>query len=487
MKRLFFLISLTLLLIPVVGQQKVDTKVTAKAATPWLVNGILYQIYLRSFTPEGTIKAAAKILPQIADLGVTVIYLSPINLMDSDMDKKYWSKRQKLSAQNNPKNPYRIKDFRKIDPEFGTEKDLREFVAKAHELNLKILLDVVLYHTGPTCVLMKDPSFYKRDENGNIRQNLWNFLVLDYSNPELRSYMTETLAYWIKKFDIDGYRCDVSFGVPLDFWEESRLVLEKIKPDIAMLAESSHNPIEQYKAFDASYSFPWYDTMVRVMTQSAPASDLKAIWKKLQTPTDYIQLPEDSLTLFSLTPNNYFPGYIKGSRFIRCSDNHDLNRAWVVFGEKGSRAIDVLNFTIDGIPFIYNGQEIGDATPQDLFAYWPKIRWEAKTLPAQKEQINWYKKLIQMRKKEPVFVNGETIWLENDRPESVLAFKRQNASTSIISVINFSNREISVNIKLSDKNKSYANIMDDDCNKVSTTNQINISLKGFGYFVGKEF
>jgi glycosidase len=119
----------------------------------------MYQIALRSFTPEGTLFAAMKRLPSVAELGVTVIYVCPLALADDDPRQEYWSPRQKASGTNNPRNPYRIKDHGRVDPEYGTEADLRDFVAAAHDLNLRVLLDLVYFHCGPTSVLADKPGF----------------------------------------------------------------------------------------------------------------------------------------------------------------------------------------------------------------------------------------------------------------------------------------------------------------------------------------
>ena len=125
------------------------------------INGeTLYQIFLRPFTPEGTIAAAEKQLPEVADLGVKILYLCPVAVADDDMDQENWSPRQIASGCNNPRNPYRISDYTKIDPEYGTEDDMKSFIRTAHSLGMKVLLDLVYCHAGPS--FLKDhPGFAK--------------------------------------------------------------------------------------------------------------------------------------------------------------------------------------------------------------------------------------------------------------------------------------------------------------------------------------
>ena len=117
----------------------------ARPSPEWLTRGVMYQVWLRGFTPEGTLRAATKRLPSVAELGANILYLSPVCLQDDDMRQEFWSKRQMASGTNNPRNPYRIKDYNQVDPEYGNDADLREFVVTAHKLGLHVLLDLVYF------------------------------------------------------------------------------------------------------------------------------------------------------------------------------------------------------------------------------------------------------------------------------------------------------------------------------------------------------
>ena len=182
-----------------------------------LTEKVIYQIVFKMFTVDGTIKAAASRLEHVAALGVDIIYLSPFFEADDDMDRSAWSEWQIRSGMNNPKNPYRICDYFKIDPEYGDEADLKEFVDKAHRLGLKVIFDLVYMHCGPSKFVKEHPTFVQRDENGKIISSRYKFPYLDYNNPELREYMWSNMMYWVERFDVDGYRCDVADRVPLSF------------------------------------------------------------------------------------------------------------------------------------------------------------------------------------------------------------------------------------------------------------------------------
>jgi glycosidase len=400
------------------------TNLAASAARPapeWMARGVMYQVWLRSFTPEGTLKAAAKRLPEVADLGATIVYLCPVQLSDDDMRPEFWSTRQKASGTGNPRNPYRIKDYNAIDPEYGTEADLRAFVAEAHRLKLRVLMDMVYFHCGPTSPLLDRPGFVKRTPEGKPFTGSWNFPVLDFTSDGLREHLWANMERWVKEFDVDGFRCDVSDAVPLDFWTTARERLEKIRPDVGILAEGQRKE-DQIRAFDVNYSFTWYNAVRAVFEKGEPASSLRALWEKQRA-----ERP-------------------RGARFIRYTENHDLVndylRCDVVMGERGADAMAAVHFTLDGVPFVYNGQEIGDTSPQSIYANWA-VRWEAACLPKAKARLAFTKSLCALRGAEAAaLAGGEVVWLDNDRPESVLSFLRRGGGREILTVANLSNRKV---------------------------------------------
>ena len=161
----------------------------ARTAPEFLDRTVIYQLFLRSFTPQGTIKAAAGLLDHLAELGVDIVYLCPVAQSDDDERQSYWSKRQLASQLGNPKNPYRIKDFFRIDEEYGNDEDLLAFVRKAHNLGLKVMLDLVYLHCGPQAVFIEDqPDFVKRNPDASVLYGPWNFPLLNCESTVLREY-----------------------------------------------------------------------------------------------------------------------------------------------------------------------------------------------------------------------------------------------------------------------------------------------------------
>lgn len=438
--------------------------IQARTAPEWLTRGVMYQVWLRSFTPEGTLAAATKRLPEVAKLDASIVYLCPICLQDADMRQEFWSERQKGSGANNPRNPYRIADYNRVDPEYGSEDDLRAFVSEAHRLGLRVLLDLVYFHCGPTSVLMEHPEFFKHDASGQISTGEWHFPVLNFENRGLREYLWANMEHWIKDFDFDGFRCDVADKIPLDFWEEARVRLDALRPGVVILSEGQRKE-DQLRAFDLNYGFSWYSTSAGVFHKSKPASSLRAIWEEMARNRP------------------------RGARIMRYTENHDIvndrERADVVFSRRGANAMAVINFTLDGVPLLYNGQEIGDTTVQSIFARYP-IRWEAACLPEAKTRYAFFNGLCRMRRTEPVLTNGEVVWLDNDRPDAVVSFLRRSADGQIVCVMNLSNRRVETQVTLPEGAAgTFGAILKDGAEVDAAEKKLVIGVDGFGYFVGK--
>jgi glycosidase len=380
------------------GQDSAGAR-SARHSPGFLRQSVIYQVWMRSFTPEGTLKAAEAKLPHIAGLGANLIYLSPLMLQ---------------SKQGGYSNPYRISDYDRIDPEYGSEADLRSFVQAAHKLGLKVLMDIVYYHTAPDSVLLQHPAWYRHTADGTIELGRWRLPRPDFANAELRRYLIGNLVHWAKDVGVDGFRCDVAAGIPLDFWEQARRELDKVNPDLVMLAESDL-PEEQISAFDISYNFPWYEALLAVVRDGEPATRLRQQWE---------------------TMRKRFP---VGGRFLRLNDNHDRDRADVVFGQKGAVATTVLDFALDGIPFIYNGLEIGDATPTNHQAH-VAIRWDNARRFADRQRL--IQRLCALRKAESALNAGDVVWIDNSEPASVASFLRKKGDEEILAVVNLSNRKL---------------------------------------------
>jgi len=381
------------------------SQVPARTSPAWLRDGVIYEIFPRDFSPAGNLDGVTAGLDHLKDLGVTILWTMPIHPIGEKLRKGDFG------------SPYSVKDYYAVDPHYGTVDDYKRLVSEAHQRHLKVIMDLVINHTAWDNVLMQHPEFYKQDARGNVISPVpvWKDVAgLNYANPQLREYMIAMMTYWLKTCDIDGFRCDVASMVPNDFWESARAQLESVKPDIILLAEAS-KPDLLVKAFDIDYAWPMMATLNDVIIKGAPASKLRTTWEENQ---------------------RQFP---RGSLHMRMTDDHDEARAVSRYGAHGALAASALMFTLDGVPMLYNGMEVGDATESGDPALFEKVPvfWSPKDRPPLR-QI--YRSLIGLRKAYAPFRNGDVLWLHNSNENNLVTFKRTDGTNEFVVVINFSNR-----------------------------------------------
>jgi cyclomaltodextrinase len=379
----------------------------------WLRDGVIYEIFPRHFSAAGNLNGITEHLDELKNLGVTILWIMPIHPIGEKYRKGQFG------------SPYSIKDYYAVNPDYGTVADFKRLVSESHKRGLKVIMDIVANHTAWDSVMMKHPEFYKQDKDGKVIPPVpeWTDVAgLNYSNRELRAYITTMLEYWLKECDVDGFRCDVASMIPTDFWEQARIDLTRIKPDIMFLAEAS-KPELMVKAFDIDYSWPLHSTLNDVLVKGAPASNLRASW-------------EESLRQFP-----------KGALHMRISDDHDEARAVARFGIRGALAASVFMFSLDGVPLLYNGMEVGDATESGDPALFDKLQifWSPKERPPLRAI---YQDLIKLRKDYAPFRNDRVIWLRNSEEANLVTLMRLDEKDEFVVVVNFSNRAVSGRVEV---------------------------------------
>lgn len=414
LKRNFVRLATALVLISSRVWADVDVSTTTARPSPdWLRSGTIYEIYPRDFSVAGNLNSVTARLDELHSLGVNILWMMPIQPIGEKSRKGEFG------------SPYSIKDYYAVDPNYGTLDDFKKLVAGAHQRGMKVIMDLVANHTAWDSVLMAHPDFYKQNAQGHIIPPApeWTDVAgLNYTSPALREYMIAMMKYWIKEADADGFRCDVAYMVPMDFWEEVRDELTKDKPDIMLLAEAS-KPELLVKAFDIDYDWPLLHTMDKVLIDGAPASDLRRTWEDSRR-----RFPKDAL-------------------HMRVSDDHDEARAVARYGLNGALAASALMFTLDGVPLIYNGMEVGDATESGDPALFEKLNifWHPKGRP---QLRSIYHDLIQLRYQYAALRNSRVDWLHNSDGTKLVTFLRADDKDELLVVINFSNRPLTGKVDL---------------------------------------
>ncbi|MGM0408503.1 MAG: alpha-amylase family glycosyl hydrolase [Bacteroidota bacterium] len=375
----------------------------------WSKNASIYEVNIRQYTPEGTFNAFADHLPRLKELGVDILWLMPIHPIGEENRKGTMG------------SYYSVKDYYGINPEFGTEEEFRNLINQIHELGMYVIIDWVANHSAWDNQLIYDhPEWYQKNEEGEIIAPVddWTDVAgFDYNVPEMRDYMTNALIYWVKDFNIDGYRCDVAGMVPTDFWNNVRYELDQIKP-VFMLAEANEPELHEY-AFDMTYAW-----------------DLHFIWNEIAQGNKNIG---DLVNQLEKEKSKY-----KTSDYrMMFTSNHDEN-SWkgTVYERLGDavKTFAVLSATAPGMPLIYSGQE---ACMDKQLRFFEKdtINWDKDC-----SMFEFYKTLLALKKNNKALWNGEfggtMERIETTADDKIYAFVRQKDEHQVITILNLSDQVV---------------------------------------------
>lgn len=317
---------------------------------------VIYSIYVRNHTEEGTFTSIIPDLDRIKALGTDIIWFLPIHPIGIK------NKKGSLGC------PYAISDYRAVNPCYGTMDDFKNLVDEIHKRNMKCMIDVVYNHTSPDSVLVaSNPEYFYRKPNGDFGNQVgewWDVIDLDYSNKDLWRYQIDTLKMWAEI--VDGFRCDVASKMPVDMWKQAREEISKIKKDFVWLAETihpgfvkylrsegliAHSDCEMYEAFDIDYDYDVRD-------------EYEGYLKGEVSLSDYVKM-------LMLQESIYPENYVK----LRCLENHDNPRLKSYIDNENS----IINFTafnyfLKGTTLVYAGQEVENTHCPSLFDY-DKVDW----------------------------------------------------------------------------------------------------------------
>lgn len=369
--------------------------------TSWVTHSAIYEVFVRDFSPTGDFRGVTDGLDRIQAVGANVVWLMPIYPVG------VVNRKAPLGS------PYSVRDYRAVNPAFGTGADFRALVRAVHVRGMKLILDWVPNHTAWDHVWVREhPDFYARDERGELtvprddqgRPTDWTDVAqLDYRNPLLRQAMIAAMRYWLEEFGIDGFRVDVAGFVPDDFWREAVPELRSaVRRPILLLAEWGDLKMHRL-GFDLTYAWDSY-------------SRLKAVWRGA---------PASTFVRGELADMRAMP---PGGMRLRFTTNHD-ETAWdnppvTLFGSAaGARAAYVAMALLPGRPLIYNGQ--GEESPQKLglFVREP-IAWDQPDAAAARA---FYRRVLQLARTDPAFIAGDLREVETSAPDDVIAYRRGDA------------------------------------------------------------
>jgi alpha-amylase len=384
----------------------------------WAKSTVLYEVNVRQFSEEGTLKAVQTQLARLQNLGVGTIWLMPIFPIGEKNRKGTLG------------SPYSVRDYKMVNPDLGTKDDLIALVKEAHTLGMHVILDWVPNHTSWDHVWIHEhPEYYTKvngqfsvplNEKGEQIHDWSDVCDLDYANSATRLAMIDAMQYWVRACDIDGFRVDMAGLVPNDFWAEAIPRVQQEKKDLFFLSEWQDEPGHFASGFHANYGWRFKDVTKEIGSGKKDANALDSLLVELDTfyPTGYKQL------YFTL--------------------NHDEN-TWSgsekeLYGASAN-AMNVLAYTWQGMPMVYNGQEDGLRQRLAFFEKDP-IKWGIQDRRKFFQDLNGLKKhcaAIQYDASKP-------LRLASKQNKQLYAFVRSNNQSKALVLLNLSNKRLDATI-----------------------------------------
>ena len=337
-----------------------------------LENSVVYEMNVRQYTPEGTFAAAQQELPRLKELGIDILWLMPIHPIGVKERKGTLG------------SYYAIADYKAINPEFGTMEDFENFLASAHRLGFRVVLDCVANHTSPDAKWINEcpADWYMRDSLGNtvVNYDWYDIAELNYGKREVWDAMADQMRFWMEK-GVDGFRCDMACEVPLEFWQETISALREDYPGMYMLAEGEEPKLHSLSGFNSSYAWELHHMLNAIARGEKNIPELLEYIQK-----DAERHPADAFRL--MFTSNHDENSWAGTEFERMGD--------------AAKLMAVLTFTLpSGQPLIYTGQEMGWNKRFEFFEKDHIPAWEKN------EYFDFYKGLIDIRHNNPALAAGD--------------------------------------------------------------------------------
>jgi hypothetical protein len=415
-----------------------------RSSPSWVRDAVVYEIFLPSFTAEGTLAAAQERLPLIRALGANTVWLMPLYENGETINE--------LNA------GYNITDFRRIHPQLGDSAGFRRFVDSAHGLGLRVILDSTPNHVSENHPWVREVAMYgeyavarpivedrllgdnrglgqkpavRDGETVYVHYDGWTLANLNYQSPETRFEMLDMYGWWLDRMAVDGFRMDVYWGPENRYgraawWGPFRGEIKRTHPAAFILGETDGtgpgtetNYADGGGACDAAYDWNFFNEVKRAMAGGS-LDDLDGRIRNFSPTSRY----------------NHFTG--PHAKYFRFLENHDETRIAGLFSAEKIRAAAALLLTAPGVPMIYAGQEAGETSRRG------KIDWNR---PGASGLAEWYHRLLSIRGGFAAFRTDEILRVPAASP-GVYAFLRPDTGMAALSVVNFSERAGSVRLSI---------------------------------------
>lgn len=396
---------------------------------------VIYQANPRFFGTNDCLKGLTSQLTRISGMDCDILWVMPIF---------------ETGELNGIGSPYCIRDFKALNPRYGTMSDMKELVNTAHSMGMKVILDWVANHTAWDCPwITEHPDWYVKDADGNIiSPNGWNDVAqLDFSNQEVRAAMKDAMLYWVGELSIDGFRCDYADGVPQDFWSNVITDLRASNPEMIMLAETA-NPEYYADGFNMIYDWNSSTTISSVFNGGKPADAVKEATEALAKVPD-------------------------GKSILRYVFNHDVaaeNNVATMFGSpEGVPAAYVLASMLNGTPMIYSSMDVEGLSGKLSFFDYKQLDFSSTLSDVYKAINSAFKASAEVRRGE----------LRDFSSSSVVCFTRAIPGHNLLVAVNPTGEPQNVKTPISIAGVAMTDLIDGK----TTTAPVVIELDAYSYTI----
>lgn len=396
---------------------------------------VIYQANPRFFGENDCLKGLTAQLPRISDMDCDILWVMPV---------------YETGELNGIGSPYCIRNFKSINPRYGTMDDMKELVSTAHTKGMKVILDWVANHTAWDCPwITEHPDWYEKDADGNIiSPSGWSDVAqLNFDNPEVRTAMKDAMSYWVDQLSIDGFRCDYVDGVPHDFWSNVITDLRATHPDMIMLAETA-NPDYYADGFDMIYDWECATTISTAFNGGKPSSIVKEASEALAKVPD-------------------------GKSILRYVFNHDVaaeNNVATMYGTpEGVPAAYVLAAMLNGTPMIYSSMDVEGLSGKLSFFDYSTLNFSTSLSDEYKIINSAFKASAEVRRGE----------LRDYSNSSVVCFTRAIPGHSLLVAVNTTGSTQTVRTPISLAGAQMTDLIKGN----STTAPVSIELAPYSYTI----
>jgi glycosidase len=393
------------------------------AHAPWIDNAVVYEIFPRTFSPEGKLNKVTARLDELKALGINCIWFMPIHPSPTT-------------------HGYAITDYFDINPEYGTLADFRALVQEAHKRGIRVIIDVVIQHSSFLHPFMQDAYTYgpaspfydfyiwNAPQNYHYEFTWVDLPSINYDSAATRDYLLRMIRYWFEEYDIDGVRCDVAHVIESlrppgpAFWQEMRRMIRDLKADALLLAEADALSLQSIfdLKFDAAYDWNIFTKIKNFIGGQLTIANFNA-------------------ELNNYTPQRGFPSHALPFRFL---ENHDEERFIKSHNVAETKQAGALLMTLPGLPMLYAGQEVGELEFRSI------INW------SDPNQLRpYYQKLVQLRRQHPALQQGQLTLLNATPSEQIYAYLRASGKDVMLAAHNLSTGNVKAKIALKGLNLPF--------------------------------